>query len=109
MSKIKRRVKTHYTRLLDYLKQYGKITSLTAIRDLGNTRLSATIFELRKDGYNIPSRDVKVPNRWGGNTTVSEYELKPYTSWNTENTTGDIDTVTVYHPSEMTEYTTFIK
>ena len=40
---------THYTRLLDYLKNYGSITSLEAIRDLGNTRLSATIFILRKN------------------------------------------------------------
>ena len=76
MKKQKRRAKTHYTRLLDYLKQYGKITSLTAIRDLGNTRLSATIYQLRNDGYNIESEDIKVANRWGGITTVSKYILK---------------------------------
>ena len=33
----KRRSNTHYTRLLDYLKQFKSITSLDAIRDLGNT------------------------------------------------------------------------
>ena len=71
--KTKRRQQTHYTRLLDYLKKLKTITSLDAIRDLGNTRLSATIFELRKDGYNIESKDVKVSNRWGGQTTVSQY------------------------------------
>jgi hypothetical protein len=55
---------THYTRLVGYLSTYGSITSLEAIRDLGNTRLSATIFNLRKDGYNIVSDYVEVPTRW---------------------------------------------
>ena len=71
----KRRSNTHYTRLLDYLKQYQYITSLQAIRDLGNTRLSATIHTLRRDGYNIESKDLTVRNRWGNATTVSQYIL----------------------------------
>jgi len=71
----KRRNNTHYTRLLDYLKKFKSITSLDAIRDLGNTRLSATIYTLRRDGYNIESEDIKVNNRWGGSTTVSKYTL----------------------------------
>ena len=71
----KRRNNTHYTRLLDYLKEFKHITSLDAIRDLGNTRLSATIYELRKDGYNIISEDLKVKNRWGNNTIIALYKL----------------------------------
>lgn len=71
----KRRSNTHYTRLLDYLKKYKSITSLDAIRDLGNTRLSATIHTLRKDGHNIESEDMQVNNRWGNSTTVSKYIL----------------------------------
>ena len=71
----KRRNNTRYTRLLDYLKKFKSITSLDAIRDLGNTRLSATIYTLRRDGYNIESEDIKVNNRWGGSTTVSKYTL----------------------------------
>ena len=55
---------THYTRLLDYLKEYGSITSLEAIRDLGNTRISATIFLLRNDGHKIDTNMVKVPTRF---------------------------------------------
>jgi len=55
---------THYTRLLEYLKEYRSITSLEAIRDLGNTRLSATIFNLRKDGYRIDTDMVKVKTRF---------------------------------------------
>ena len=67
---------THYTRLVNYLNEYGSITSLDAIRDLGNTRLSATIYELRKDGHNIISEDLKVKNRWGNNTTIAKYILR---------------------------------
>tara|TARA_Y100001938_G_scaffold144345_1_gene218735 strand:- start:401 stop:625 length:225 start_codon:yes stop_codon:yes gene_type:complete len=73
---IKRRNNTHYTRLLEYLKEFKHITSLDAIRDLGNTRLSATIYELRKDGHNIISEDLKVKNRWGNNTTIAKYILR---------------------------------
>ena len=73
---------THKTRLLDYLKKYGSITSLEAIRDLGNTRLSATIFNLRKEGYHIESDMVKVetrftkPNSDKVKTEVAQYSLK---------------------------------
>lgn len=64
---------THKTRLLQYLEDYGSITSLQAIQDLGNTRLSATIFQLRKEGHEIVSSDIKVPTRWGTQTTVTKY------------------------------------
>jgi len=64
---------THKTRLLAYLKRYKSITSLEAIRDLGNTRLSATIHTLRGENYNILSSDIKVPTRWGTTTTITKY------------------------------------
>ena len=67
---------THKTRTLDYLKQFGSITSLDAFKDLGNTRLSATIFNLREDGYSIKSEDIKVPTRFGVDTTVTKYVLQ---------------------------------
>ena len=55
---------THLTRTLDYLNEFGSITTLDAFRDLGNTRLSSTIFLLRKKGYNIVSDEVEVPTRF---------------------------------------------
>ena len=66
---------THKTRLIKYLKNYGSITSIQAIQDLGNTRLSATIFSLRELGWNFKTEDVKVPTRWGTTTTVTKYSL----------------------------------
>lgn len=64
---------THKTRLLEYLQENKTITSLEAIRDLGNTRLAATIHSLRKDGHTIVSTPTKVKNRWGGETEVAKY------------------------------------
>ena len=69
----------HKTSLLDYLKKYGSITSVEAIRDLGNTRLSATIFVLKDEGHNIETEDTKVATRWTNKdgsrktTTVAKY------------------------------------
>jgi len=72
---------THVTRLLNYLKEYGSITSLEAIRDLGNTRLSASIFVLKDKGHNIQTENTQVATRWTNKdgsrktTTVAKYTL----------------------------------
>lgn len=41
---------------LEYLKEYGSITPLEALSAFGSFRLSALIFELRKDGYDIATK-----------------------------------------------------
>lgn len=43
-------------RVLDYLNKHKIITTFEAFNDSGNTRLSASIFELRKE-YDIFSKD----------------------------------------------------
>ena len=67
---------THYARVLNHLKVYGEIDSLQAIKDYGNTRLSATIHLLRKDGYNIESVETTGKNRYGDTTHFVTYVLK---------------------------------
>ena len=68
---------THSDRLIQYFEKYGKITSLQAIQDLGNTRLSATIHTLKnKHGYAIYTKMVEVPNRFGGTTQVAQYTIE---------------------------------
>lgn len=62
-------------RLMRYLQEFGSITSLEAISELGDTRLSATIFELRKKGINIISTPVTNTNRWGEKVTFAKYTL----------------------------------
>lgn len=64
---------THKSRLLDYLKLNGRITSLQSIQELGNLRLAASIFTLRNEGHKIKSINVTVGTRWGNTTTVVEY------------------------------------
>lgn len=77
----------HKTRTLEWLRDKGRITSLEAFQHLGNTRLSATIWLLRKDGHNIVSHDVQVPTRYGEMATVTEYRyggtaLSQASMWN---------------------------
>ena len=73
---------THTTRLLKYLEDYKTITSLEAIRDLGNTRLPGYIFLLKQEGYLIDTKTVQVPTRWvkpdgsKKTTSVTEYSLR---------------------------------
>lgn len=73
MEKVKRT--THEDRVLKHLEIFGSITSMDAIRLFGNTRLSATIFLLRKK-YIIESVDETEKNRWGDKTTYTRYVLK---------------------------------
>lgn len=56
-------MKGHKERLLKYLKENGKITTMEAIQKLRNTRLSEYIRQLRKDGYkivNVPKTGINV-------------------------------------------------
>lgn len=66
---------TQAQRVLDYMVRFGSITTRDAFNDLGVTRLSARVFELRNDGYNITGKRVKVKNRFGENSIVMEYRI----------------------------------
>ena len=63
--------------------------------------MSATIFELRKDGYDIKSTDIPVPNRWGTKTMVAQYELIPYTTIPTQQEDGSTKWVEHYSVDEI--------
>lgn len=62
------------SKVLDYIRKHGKITSLDAFSKLHITRLSACIFNLRQDGYNIKTRELEVTTEYG-KTTFAEYYL----------------------------------
>ncbi len=68
--------KTQADRVLNYIREFGSITSLDAFRDLGVTRLSARIYELRNRDINIASKPVTTKNRYGENCTYAKYTLK---------------------------------
>lgn len=62
-------------RVLDYMDEFGSITSLDAFRDLGITRLSAVVFDLRKEGYNVQSETIGAKNRYGEIAHFSKYYI----------------------------------
>lgn len=68
--------KTQTNAVLEWLQTGDGITSLDAFKELGVTRLSAIIFNLRRQGYDIEAEDVKVKNRFGSTVTVAKYYLK---------------------------------
>ena len=71
-------VKSQADAILWHLKTYGSITSYQAIKEYGATRLSAIIFNHRKDGYDIESIPLKKKTRFGRTTTIAKYKyLKP--------------------------------
>ena len=61
--------------ILNVLKSGESISSFEAFREFGITRLSAIIFDLRKQGYNIESEDEKTVNRFGGTVVFARYKL----------------------------------
>lgn len=60
-------------RVFDYMIEFGSITSLQAFVDLGETRLSGAIYELKKKGVHIGCEDVKVTNRYNEKRIVTRY------------------------------------
>lgn len=61
--------------ILSYMRDYGSITALEAIRDLGVYRLASRIHELRESGCGITSDFVQVPTRYGDKTRIARYRL----------------------------------
>ena len=68
-------MKTQKEEILEYLKNNKKITILEAIYHLGITRLSAIIYSLKKEGYNINTQMKLVKAKNGRKTSVAEYIL----------------------------------
>ena len=62
--------------VLDYMYDFGSITSLEAIVDLGVHRLASRVSELKKMGYPIVSEYVPVKNRYGKTCHVKRYRVE---------------------------------
>lgn len=68
-------MKTQKEEVLEYLKNNKKITILEAIYQLEITRLSAIIYSLKKEGYNINTQMKLIKSKNGRKTSVAEYIL----------------------------------
>ena len=66
---------TQCQRLEQYFKDFGSITQLEALRDLGIYRLSSRIFEMKKDGFEIKDKQECVLNRYGEKCYIKRYYI----------------------------------
>lgn len=66
---------TQAQRVLRYMEDFGSITQLEALNDLGVMRLASRISDLKKDGYPIKSQIVTVKNRYGEHCNIKQYSL----------------------------------
>lgn len=63
-------------RILKYMQDFGSITPLQALDDLGVMRLGARIYDLKKAGHPISRRMVTRKNRYGEAVSFAEYRLE---------------------------------
>jgi hypothetical protein len=67
---------TQCDKVIRYLTDFGSITQLEALQDLGIMRLASRISELNKSGYNIKAEMVKGTNRWGESVKWARYSFE---------------------------------
>lgn len=67
---------TQNERILKYMRDFGSITQIEAIKDLGVIRLPSRIFDLRRKGYLINSEFIQITNRYGEKGRVKRYKLE---------------------------------
>ena len=71
---------TQSQRVLEYILQFGSITQLDALSDLGVMRLASRISDLRGQGYNIVSKSEAVKNRFGETCHIKRYSLEAWSN-----------------------------
>lgn len=66
---------TQCEQVLEYMKDFGSISPLEAMQDIGCMRLAARIADLREQGHPIGRRMKTSKNRYGRDVTFAEYYL----------------------------------
>ena len=68
---------TQREQILQYIKDFGSITPMEAFYDLGITKLSTRVGEMRrKDGVRFKIETVYGKNRYGKSTHYARYSLR---------------------------------
>ena len=67
---------TQCDKIIQYIKDFGSITTLQAMADLGVLRLASRIFELEEQGYIFDKKWVSSMNRYGEKVNYVMYSLK---------------------------------
>lgn len=68
--------KTQREKVLDYMREWGSITPLDALREFGCMRLATRVFELKQQGYNIVTVIENAENKNGEPVHYARYVLK---------------------------------
>ena len=66
---------TQHEMILDYITEFGSITPMEAFGDLGITKLSTRISEMRKKGEKFKIEILKGKNRYGKPTRYARYSF----------------------------------
>lgn len=66
---------TQNERILNYIEEFGSITQIDALRDLGVMRLASRVSSMKKDGVNIISKTEAVRNRYGEVCYIKRYSF----------------------------------
>jgi hypothetical protein len=66
---------TQCQRIIEYIRQFGSISTLEAFRDLGVARLASRIHDLKAQGYVFETETKTAKNRFNENTTFKVYRL----------------------------------
>ena len=66
---------TQCERIIQYMRDFGSITTLQAFTDLGCTRLASRVADLKRQGYDIKSEFVSGKNRYDETVSYKKYYL----------------------------------
>lgn len=66
-------------KIVFYIQMFGSISSMEAFQDLGITRLSARIYELRNEGYQFDEKFETAKNRFGESVSYKRYKFQKET------------------------------
>lgn len=74
-------------RIVNYIREFGSISSWEAYSDLGITQLGARIDQLKKEGYEFKTKWESSTNRYGEKVDYKRYYLADMTAENMEHIT----------------------
>lgn len=78
---------TQKDRILEYIRNFGSISSFEAYADLGITQLGARIDQLKKEGFEFRTEWESNTNRFGEKTDYKRYYLADIIAANMEHIT----------------------
>lgn len=67
---------TQCMKIIKYLNDFGSITPIQAMQDLGVMRLAARISDLEQEGWEFRHDRESGKNRYGETTSYARYSLK---------------------------------